>query len=103
SVKGASLGAAVLHRIYLPVQALGQGLIPENARGNRAVRGSTLIIQENGNELFPVEGDAQRLAQLAVALLLLGRISLAHHRIPPVETQVVDLGLRRGVDLDPVI
>ena len=50
---------------------------------------------KNRDVLLPVQGNRQRLAQLAVALGLLWRGALAHHRVQPVVAHVPATGLHR--------
>ena len=63
----------------------------------------SLIVQENGNVLLPVECNADSLPELAVFFLLLGTIAFAHDRIEPIEPKVVDLRFRGRKQLQPMI
>ena len=62
--------------------------IAEQRRRQRTLRRDTLPALEDRDVLFPVDGDRQRLPQLAVALGLRRRIALAHDRVEPVEADV---------------
>ena len=55
-----------------------------------------LSLFENGDLLFPVKRDGNRLPQKAVATLFFGRFALAHHRVEPVETHVPEVGFHGG-------
>ena len=96
---GPARGAAVLpdvrHRVEAALRALAAA---EDARRHRAHRGVAGVLGEDAAVLLPVDGDAQRLAQLAVALALRGvelpGLAVAELRVEHVEAQVpaVDVG-----------
>ena len=94
----------VRHRVVALRRALARA---EHARRHRAVRGHAALGAEDAAvALLPVDRDRQRLAQLAVLQLLLGRVALADHRVEPVEAEVpvVDVGdLREGEALGLVL
>ena len=82
--RGASLGA-VRHR----VQALGRAVArAEHPGRQRAHRSLATLGREDARELLPVDGDRQRLAQLAVLRLPHGGVALADHGVEHVEAQV---------------
>ena len=59
------------------------------ARWHRAVCGHAAhVVEDAAVAFFPVDGDRQRLAQQAVALLLLRGGATPHHGVQPVEAQV---------------
>ena len=96
---------AAAHRFFVRAFAVdhrvkggGSVFAVAKQRGRYRAGGShALAAHEDGDVLFPVNGNGQRLAQLAVALGLLWRGALAHHRVHPVVAHVPGAGLyRRG-------
>jgi len=76
----------VRHRVHAGGRAVARA---EQPARQRPVRRLTRLLREDAAvAFFPVDGDRQCVAQLAVFGLLLGRVALADHRIEPVEAQV---------------
>ena len=95
-VKRLSHGPAIADIVDHRVDALRGCLIAKHAGRHGPVGDLRLTVLEDRHELLPVEGDAQRMAQFAIALLLLRRGAQAHHRIAPVETEILILRFDRG-------
>jgi hypothetical protein len=74
----------VVHVGIDPRRALA---VTENARRNRPLGGDAAPVLEDRDELFLVDGDRDRLAQLA-CMLGSFRVGPAHQRVQPVETHV---------------
>ena len=99
-VKRLSHRPAIADVVDHRVDASGRSLIAKHPGRHGPIGHLRLAVLEDRHELLPVEGDTQRMAQLAVALLLLGRVAQTHHRIAPVEPEVLILRLDRGGQLD---
>ena len=63
------------------------------------LRRNCAAIQKDRNELLKIDRNRQCLAQLAVALCSF-RVTATHHRVKPVEREVIGGGGQRGAQLD---